>query len=295
MKKFLISAVAFVGAISLIVVALQAPFGLDSARSAAVGTSTGQGALSKLFKKNKPIQVKIQTMEAGLQEIWVPVLVYHHIGIPPGSYSSADKSLFIAPEWFEKHLQYLKDNGFETIRFSDVVAYFEMGMPLPLKPVIISFDDGNGNVYRNAFPLLKKYNMKGTLFLPSGFLDHGSHMTTDQVKEMMAAGMEIGSHTLTHPYLSKSSRAKSEIFDSKRILEEKLGTTITAFAYPFGDYNERIEGIVKDAGYKIARSFSTGDGISLDKMFHVKVVRVYANVGLDRWKKQLLKDVPASK
>lgn len=230
------------------------------------------------------------TMAPDLPEIWVPVLVYHHIGIPPSRYTSAEKSLFIAPEWFEKHLQYLKDNGFETIHFEDVVAYFETGMPLPARPVIISFDDGNGNAYSAAFPLLKKYGMTGTFFLVTNYLDHGAHLTWKQVEEMRDAGMEIGSHSVSHPYLTKSSHAHKEIFDSKKILEEKLGISISAFAYPFGNYNQPIENAVKEAGYKIGRSFSTGNGISPDKMFHVPVVRVYANVGLERWEKQLFKE-----
>ncbi|MEK7523578.1 MAG: polysaccharide deacetylase family protein [Patescibacteria group bacterium] len=222
--------------------------------------------------------------------IWVPILVYHHIGKAPENKTSAYKSFFIESAWFEKHLQYLQENGFTTIHFSDVADYFESGQPLPPRPVIVSFDDGWTNFYANAFPILKKYNMTATSFVISNLVGHSLHMSWDQIKELRDSGMEIGSHTLWHPYLTKSKKAKAEIEDSKKKLEEELGIPITTFAYPFGDYNEQIEKMVADAGYTTARLFSTGNGISQENIFRIPVVRVYANVSLERWKKQLYPD-----
>lgn len=222
--------------------------------------------------------------------IWVPILVYHHIGKVPENKSSAYKSFFIEPEWFEKHLQYLRDNGFTTVHYSDVAEYFKTGKPLPTRPVMINFDDGWTNMYDAAFPLLKKYNVTATSFVIANLVGHNLHMNWDQIKEMRDSGVEIGSHTLWHPYLTKSNKAQAEIEDSKKKLEAELGVPVTTFAYPFGDYHEQIEKMVADAGYTTARSFSTGNGISLDNIFHIPVVRVYANVSLERWKKQLYPD-----
>ncbi|MBI5413816.1 polysaccharide deacetylase family protein [Candidatus Peregrinibacteria bacterium] len=220
--------------------------------------------------------------------LWVPVIVYHHIGTAPSNLSSADQSMFIKPEWFEKHVKYLKDNGFETIHFSDLDIYFNKGTPLPVKrPVIISFDDGNGTGYTKAFPILQKYGMTGTYFVITNYVGHGSHLTWDQIKEMGAAGMEIGSHTLSHPFLTKSLRLKEELVQSKKILEDNLGVTISTFAYPYGIYDEKTVALAKEAGYTTARSFTTGNGISTGNLFEIPVVRIYANIGLDRWNKQL--------
>ncbi|MBI4995273.1 polysaccharide deacetylase family protein [Candidatus Peregrinibacteria bacterium] len=226
-------------------------------------------------------------------ELWIPILVYHRIGYAPKNANNVYKSLTIEPEWFEKHLQYLKENNFETVKFSDVAEYFETGKPLPIavgkKPVMINFDDGYKDFYTNAFPILKKYNMAGTVFVIVKSVGSSAYMNWDQLKEINAAGIEIGSHTMYHPVLTASKKTKWEIEESKKVLESELGGEIAVFAYPSGKWNLYIEQLVKNAGYKTARSFTTGSGILQENLFHIPVVRIYANVGLERWKNQLYK------
>lgn len=224
-------------------------------------------------------------------QFWIPTLVYHRIGYAPKNAGSVYESLTIEPSFFEKHLQYLKENNFETVKFSDVAEYFETGRPLPItegkKPVMINFDDGYKDFYTNAFPILQKYEMTGTVFVIVKSVGSGAYMNWDQIKEISAAGIEIGSHTMYHPVLTNSRKAKWEIEESKRVLEETLGVEITTFAYPSGKWNSYVENLVKEAGYRTARSFTTGDGITRENLFHVPVVRIYANVSLERWKNQL--------
>ena len=73
----------------------------------------------------------------------------------------------------------------------------------------------------------------------------------ERTRELRDAGWEIASHSLWHPYLTKSPAARAEIFDSKKKLEQRLGVEITTFAYPFGDYDPLIQDFVKEAGYSI--------------------------------------------
>lgn len=220
-------------------------------------------------------------------KLWIPVIVYHRINYSPKNANSVYKSLTIEPEWFEKHLQYLKENGFETIHFDDIAAYFDYAAPLPARPVLINFDDGYRDTYENALPILQKYNMTGTVFVVPNLVGKKAYVTWEMVIKLRDAGMEIGSHTMWHPNLTRSKKAEWEIFESKKTLEEKLGLPVSAFAYPEGKYNETVQGLVKAAGYKTARTFSTGNGISEKNRFEIPVVRVYANVGLARWKSQL--------
>lgn len=222
-------------------------------------------------------------------KLFVPILVYHHIGTAPKNLTSAEKSFFITEEWLNEHLAYLSQNGFTAIKFEDITSYLETGKPLPDKPVIISFDDGWKNTYDVAFPILKKYNMTGTVFVIASSTGHGSYMDLNQLKELQGEGWEIGSHTLWHPYLKKVTlaKAKKEIEDSKKKLEENLGTPVTVFAYPFGDRNDSIEDLVKGAGYLLARSFSNGSGITKDNLFHLPVIRVWGNYKLKTWDKML--------
>lgn len=129
--------------------------------------------------------------------------------------------------------------------------------------------------------------MTATLFMIARSIGYGAYLTLDQLKEMRDQGIEVGSHSMIHPYLTKSKRAAWEITESKKVLEEKLGIQVTAFAYPYGNWNPEIEKMVKEAGYTSARLFTTGNGITRENLFHIPVVRVYANVGLERWKNQL--------
>lgn len=245
-----------------------------------------------LFIKPKPPQKTADQSDQTTKpppgtELWIPVLVYHRIGYAPAEASDVYKSLTIEPEWFEKHLHYLQEHGFTAVRFSDVAEYFKTGKPLPKSPVMINFDDGYKDFYENALPLLKKYKMTGTLFMVSGYIGYPAYLNLDQLKEARDAGIEIGAHSMTHAKLTKVENAREEITKSKQVLEEKLGIKVTTFAYPYGLYNDEIEQMVRDGGYETGRSFTTGNGISTENLFHIPVVRVYANVGLERWQDQL--------
>ena len=132
----------------------------------------------------------------------VPILVYHHVR--PGSMST----LFVSPEEFDKQLEYLQYYGFHTISFIDLADYFEKGKPLPQRPFIISFDDGWENQFEYAFPILQKYHDTATFYVVTNYLNHGNFMTTEQLKTMVAAGMAIGCHSRSHPYLTSVGRAR---------------------------------------------------------------------------------------
>lgn len=253
-----------------------------------------------LAMKNSPA---INAFPKIIVPLRIPILVYHHIGLPPKNADSATKSFFIEPGWFEKHLQYLRENNFQTIHFADVAAYFENGTPLPIdagkRPAMINFDDAYKSVFDAALPLLKKYNMTATVFVPANLVDHRAYLTWEQLEELRAEGIEIGSHSLWHPYLTRSKKARAEIFESKKILEEKFGTEIQIFAYPFGDFNDEIEKLVREADYSLARSFTQPKNpdeniITRENRFRIPVVRVWANTGLEKWQVMRVPHTPLS-
>jgi len=177
----------------------------------------------------------------GAQSVDLPILVYHHVR--PGSTST----LFVSPEEFDKQLEYLQYYGFHTISFADLADYFEKEKPLPQHPVIISFDDGWENQFEYGFPILQKYHDTATFYVVTDYLNHANFMTTEQLKTMVAAGMTIGCHTRSHPYLTSlgQQRAWEEIAGAKSILKAN-GFNIDTFAYPYGAYNARIVDTVAD-------------------------------------------------
>jgi peptidoglycan/xylan/chitin deacetylase (PgdA/CDA1 family) len=198
---------------------------------------------------------------AGPRAVEMPILVYHTIKPGPVSGSAAARLLTESPDAFEQQLKYLKDNGYQTISFTQLCDFLEKGTPIPERPAIISFDDGWDNQFAYAFPLLQKYGFTATFFVVTNYLDHQNFMKIEQLKTMIAAGMSIGSHSRSHPALAgigNPRRLWDEIAGSKAFLEEQLGVTIDTFAYPYGSYNAGVAALVKAAGYRTARTVNFG-------------------------------------
>lgn len=259
----------------------------SAAKDSAVKDSTREIALNT---RGNTFSIAGTQTEELPQELYIPILVYHRIGYAPANADSVYKSLTIEPEWLEKHLMYLREHNFQAVNFYDVANYFENNIPLPVdagkKPVMINFDDGYKGVFDYALPLLEKYNMTATIFVITNMAGRPAYMDWDQIKTARESGLEIGSHTVWHPDLTRSRKTEFEINESKKILEEKLGEEIISFAYPSGKYNKYVEELVKKGGYKLARSYSNGVGINPANVFHIPVVKIYANVGLERWESQ---------
>ena len=183
-----------------------------------------------------------------------PVLVYH--ALKPVPLNEFDTT----PEMFASQLDWLKDNGYETLSLEEFIAYTQKGEGFTEKSVMITCDDGYKGIYDYAFPELKKRGMKAAFFITASTIGgiKGTkypHITYAQLAEMAADNnMSIGSHTISHFRLTElsSDALKIEIAKSKTILENFTGRKIQAFAYPEGYYNEAVTNAVKEAGYEIA-------------------------------------------
>lgn len=188
--------------------------------------------------------------------ITVPILVYHIVRPSYPSDNASVRTLALTPEYFDAEMKYLDTAGYHIIRFSDLEAHFKEGKILPTKPIILTFDDGWSDQYVYAFPVLKKYGYPATFFVFTNAIGRKGFMTWDELREMIRAGMVIGDHTRTHPYLTKIKTEAAlwdEIYGSKQLLEQKLGISVNEFAYPFGRYNATTTAFVKKAGYASAR------------------------------------------
>jgi len=155
----------------------------------------------------------------------------------------------------------LKEEGFVTEAFG--VALSDM---LRAKRVSLTFDDGFSDVFENTLPVLHQHGFRSIQFLVTDLLGKtsewqkssgevpGNLMDKTQIRDWLASGQEIGSHTLTHPHLTQipPSQAREEIFGSKRKLEDLFGRSIDHFCYPYGDWNQEVRDIVQKAGYKSA-------------------------------------------
>jgi peptidoglycan/xylan/chitin deacetylase (PgdA/CDA1 family) len=191
-----------------------------------------------------------------------PVLTYHHIGSRPRGVRI--KGLYLSPKLFTRQLAELREAGFSAPDFEHVLTMPTGGNPN--RHVFLTFDDGFRDVFENALPVLQEHRFCGLLFLVSGLLGQTNEwqqragdvveqlMNEAQVWDWLAAGQPIGSHTQSHPRLTRLSpaAAKEEITASKKALEDRFGVAVEHFCYPYGDWNEAVRDLVKAAGYKTA-------------------------------------------
>ncbi len=237
-------------------------------------SAAGRGANPGGSGKQKTEKISM-VRNATPQDDWapytgpVPMLMYHVLGdVPPGA---ALPGLFVADSEFSDQMKWLDDNGFQAVTMAQVMKAWEDGGTLPEKPVVLSFDDGYDTQYTDAYPVMKRHGWAGVLNLKAGETD----IYKSQVREMLASGWELASHTITHPDLTTLDAAtmKREIVASRAILEKEFGATVDHFCYPAGAYDDAVIKAVEDAGYSSASTVDEGLA-SKDELFTLKRIRV---------------------
>lgn len=202
----------------------------------------------------------------------IPVLMYHKVGAPPPG--SQLKKLWVSNDMFRRQMEYLSRHNYHPITFKDLYSFWDKNIPLPVNPVLITFDDGYLNNYENAFPILRDFGFRATLFVVVQTVgwDNRWHdpksetripmVSWAQLKELQKAGWEIGSHTMNHHNLQKIELkdVKLEMEKSRAIMAEFLGETPNTFAYPYGSGEDvpAIRDKAKEAGYRIAVGVHAG-------------------------------------
>jgi peptidoglycan/xylan/chitin deacetylase (PgdA/CDA1 family) len=122
----------------------------------------------------------------------------------------------------------------------------------PGRALVLTFDDGHISNHDIALPLLGERRLTATFFITVGLIGTGATMDWQQLRALHAAGMEIGSHTLTHrpPATLNDDELRHELLASKRILEDGLGTPVTSISSPTGFFNPRMSVIAQEVGYR---------------------------------------------
>ena len=219
-----------------------------------------------------PFQIHAAT---GPKELNIPILCYHRIiPVPTSPYD-------LTPEQLEAHFQYFKSNGYTPITVSQFLEYRKKPALFPEKPVVLTFDDGSRSQYTQALPLLKKYGFKATFYIFTNAMRGTKKLwlSWDEVMEISRAGMDIGSHTVGHQYLTvrKNMEEKQyqawlvkEIGDSKKILEEKLNIRVNSLAYPFGLYDSAVEAVAIKAGYSAMLNINGGSNLIGENPYRLK-------------------------
>ncbi len=193
------------------------------------------------------------------QQARVPVMMYHDI-LP-------EKQVFfdVTPAEFERHLELIQQKGLTPISLDQLVTHLRTGVPLPDKPILLTFDDGYAGHYTYVYPLLKKYGYPAVFSIYTAKVGKQigrSSLTWEQLRQMAADPLvTIASHSVSHKVMPGLSIAEleTETRESKQILETELGSPIRYFTYPEGKYDASVSAAVQAAGYTAALTMNDQD------------------------------------
>jgi peptidoglycan/xylan/chitin deacetylase (PgdA/CDA1 family) len=190
----------------------------------------------------------------------VPILMYHALS---AAHTAAFRRWTLAPDRFESHLDYLSRSGYSTIPIAELLRRRTAAEAGRDRVIVLTFDDAYADFHSVALPLLTRYRMTATLFVPTGHIGGYSRwmchegegeraiLSWTALTEIASCGIEIGTHSSTHPELDHLPvpELTGQVRDPKTLMEDRLGVAVTSFAYPYGHYNRRVREAVAAAGY----------------------------------------------
>ena len=231
----------------------------------------------------------------------MPVIMYHRV-IKDESEKGVHGT-YVTVKQFDEQMKYLKNKGYETVTFEDLLKNkYKQRFDKDKKWIMLTFDDGYKDNYENAFPILKKYQFKGIIYVLDGIeynkwdVDNPGNpekrftlMNQEELLEMQNYGIEFGGHTSTHPRLADLSieNVKSEIINSKSNIEKIIGRELLSFAYPYGSLNEEVKRIPQEAGYKFAVATDSGSIVFSDDLFEIRRIGIFPTNNLFNFKRKV--------
>jgi peptidoglycan/xylan/chitin deacetylase (PgdA/CDA1 family) len=220
--------------------------------------------------------------------------MYHHIADPPPVADPIRQDLSVSPQVFEAQLRYLVRVGYQPITLRDLIYHLTVGVPLPEKSIVLTFDDGYEDNYTNAYPLLKKYGFVGTFFIVTEPVDSGraGYMSWAQIEIMSTGGMEIGAHSYTHPDLRDKpvDYIIWQVVGSKEAIEARIQQPVRFFSYPSGRYDEQVVSVLHSAKFWGAVTVKTGTHQFSRRPFELQRIRVRGDDTLDMFALKLSLD-----
>lgn len=241
----------------------------------------------------RALQLREQEYVPAGKTVQVPILMYHDVSYLGYGYSKT-------PEIFKRQMQELKDAGFQTVFFSQVIDYVEKGMPLPAKPIVITFDDGYMSNCTYVYPILQELNIKAEISIIGDAVPYAVWaMNWENVKEMRNSGLvAFQSHTksLHGDYSAEGGRrgvlrAPNESWtdyvlvlkrDTENILslmEQESVEKPQVFTYPMGKFNNMAEAVMQRMGFQA--SITTVDGIAKVTQGDPSSLQLMDRIGMD--------------
>ncbi len=204
----------------------------------------------------------------------VNVLMYHHIQSNEDASLKKQTSLSVTPDFFRKHLQYLKDKNYILIEPKDLIDFFNGNKKLSGKLAMITMDDAYKDNYKDAYPILKEFGTKAIIFTPTGLVDNLDYLNWNEMNQMKDL-VYFGNHTWSHHASSGTEEKQDEeIGLADRQLNEKGFNDQKIFAYPYGKASGNAFNVLRDKGYQIAFTTTNGNIMCRNKALELPRIRV---------------------
>ena len=219
---------------------------------------------------------QVDENESSVTKVKLPILMYHYVEHVKNPYDRIRIRMNIRPEQFEQQVIEIKKGGYQTVFMKDVPKMVESTNGACSYKIALTFDDGYEDFYTDVFPILKRQQVKATVYIITDFINKPGFLTTKEIKELIDSNLvEIGSHTLNHSYLKQTSynEAKRQIVQSKKVLEHAFHIQVDTFAYPFGAFDAQAIELVKEASYSAALTVMPGSYISNDNLYLLPRIR----------------------
>lgn len=217
-----------------------------------------------------------------LPTLRVPILMYHYVEYVKDEKDTTRIALNTLPHVLSAQIETLQQANYTFLTNAQLSELLNGQGVLPEKPVVLTFDDGYRDFFTDAYPILQKYNVPATQYVVSGLLSDPNYMTPQQVSEIAAGNLvEIGAHTVTHPWLTNVDQkfVESEVIKSKTDLEKLIGKDVVSFAYPYGSFDVQAINTAKKAGFTSAVSTIPGIMHNQDTKYFLYRLRPGKRVG----------------
>jgi peptidoglycan/xylan/chitin deacetylase (PgdA/CDA1 family) len=198
------------------------------------------------------------------------ILMYHDIANSVAGVAPAHRPYVLEPAVFHRQMKFAAASRLSCLLAKDWVGTAAK----PARALVITFDDGHVSNFHLALPVLAELGLKATFFATAGAVGSGETMTWAQLRALHGAGMEIGSHTLTHrpPSTLGDPELRYELSESRRVLEDGLGAPVTSISSPTGFFNPRMRDLAREAGYtalcfgRVGLAEAAGDPFALNRV-----------------------------
>jgi peptidoglycan/xylan/chitin deacetylase (PgdA/CDA1 family) len=265
----------------LVLVALLAGCGSSSHErgDAKPSTSAGTSTTREAAKPARSMPTLTVPANPPQRTARVPILTYHRVHEYATERTKSLPDLTIEPATFVSEMEALDRAGYHTITQKQLFDALYGGVALPSKPVLLTFDDGYVDHVDQVLPVLKRLGMVATFYVVTQRVREGGFVTEAQIRELEAAGMDIGSHTRTHVSLPALTPAAlhDEVAGSQEDLRRILGHPVYWFAYPFGTFNPTVVEAVRRAGFLLATTTQGGTSASTSAPLEIPRLHVGRN------------------